>query len=491
MERLRERFESFWEAQAAAVYRFRSGRSAVLDLARVDGEFGDITSGEALEEIRKGQEWASWADARDAWRRLHVGVARAALAAHARALAVELGEREAAAVVRVDGEERTLFAWESRTALEDDAGRRRRIEDAVDGRLAELNALREELRARTGEALERFGFPSVRAFAEAALDGVDFDAWGAAASRLLEATDSAYRDGLRAALPEVNARPEHARRGDLERWLRLDAYRELFPANRLRACFDHTVEGMRIRLNDLPGISIDDAPRPGKNPRACCVAERLPGAIHVVLLPRGGLDDYEAFFHECGHALHFAHTEAALPIERRVVLDRGTAELWAFLLQYRIHDPDWIADGPAAVRAGAFVETARLRKLAGVRRCAAKVRFELELEGLPNGQDPAPLAPRYAEELSLGTGAQHAEARYLYDTDPWLYSVDYLRAWCLEAQLAEYLRTRFGRRFWRERRAGDLLKELWNTGATYTAEQLAGELGIGPISVDPLIEQFA
>ncbi len=125
------------------------------------------------------------------------------------------------------------------------------------------------------------------------------------------------------------------------------------------------------------------------------------------------------------------------------------------------------------------------------RRCAAKVRYELELESLPNTADPRPLAELYTEELYTATGARTSEARYLYETDPWLYSVDTLRARCLESQLVEHLRTRFGRRFWRERRAGDLLKELWNTGATYTAEELAAALGIGPISVDLLIEQLS
>ena len=63
-----------------------------------------------------------------------------------------------------------------------------------------------------------------------------------------------------------------------------------------------------------------------------------------------------------------------------------------------------------------------------------------------------------------------------------------LRGWCLEAQLSELLRERFGRRFWRERAAGELLKELWNTGATYSAEEIAAQLGLGALEIDRLIE---
>ena len=132
----------------------------------------------------------------------------------------------------------------------------------------------------------------------------------------------------------------------------------------------------------------------------------------------------------------------------------------------------------------------RLRKLALLRRYTAKIRYELELNALRADEPCRALSELYASELSQATGFRYRSEPYLEDTDPGFYSVDYFRAWCLEVQIAEVLRERFGRRFWKEKRAGDLLKELWNTGGSYTASQLAEELGVGEIDPAPLVAEL-
>lgn len=70
------------------------------------------------------------------------------------------------------------------------------------------------------------------------------------------------------------------------------------------------------------------------------------------------------------------------------------------------------------------------------------------------------------------------------------YSASYLRAWAFEVSLREYLKTRFGSHWWASRRTGDFLKEIWETGDRYTADEMAAQIGIGPIRFDPLIDEF-
>jgi hypothetical protein len=52
--------------------------------------------------------------------------------------------------------------------------------------------------------------------------------------------------------------------------------------------------------------------------------------------------------------------------------------------------------------------------------------------------------------------------------------------------LRDRLKTRFGRRWWTSRAAGDLLKEIWSTGNEYSCDDLAAELELGAISLDAL-----
>ena len=65
-----------------------------------------------------------------------------------------------------------------------------------------------------------------------------------------------------------------------------------------------------------------------------------------------------------------------------------------------------------------------------------------------------------------------------------------MRAWAFEVQLREHLKTRFGQRWWASPRAGSFLKEIWETGDRYTADEMAAQVGIGPIAFDPLIDEF-
>ena len=109
--------------------------------------------------------------------------------------------------------------------------------------------------------------------------------------------------------------------------------------------------------------------------------------------------------------------------------------------------------------------------------------------------DPAEtLAELHADELTAATHCRHSPHGALSDllagAAP-LAAIDDLRALCLEAQLAAYLREGFGDAFWRERGAGDLLKELWSTGSTYTPASLAVELGLGEIAPGALLEELA
>lgn len=78
----------------------------------------------------------------------------------------------------------------------------------------------------------------------------------------------------------------------------------------------------------------------------------------------------------------------------------------------------------------------------------------------------------------------------LSDLDDGFYVADYLRAWALEVLVREHLKTRFGNRWWSSRAAGALLRELWATGSEYSADEIAAELGLGPICFEPLADDL-
>jgi hypothetical protein len=78
----------------------------------------------------------------------------------------------------------------------------------------------------------------------------------------------------------------------------------------------------------------------------------------------------------------------------------------------------------------------------------------------------------------------------LADVDDGFYSGSYLRAWAFEAGLREYLRTRYGYRWWASHKAGDEIIDLWNTASRYSVEEIAQLLGQGELDFDLLAESW-
>ena len=135
-----------------------------------------------------------------------------------------------------------------------------------------------------------------------------------------------------------------------------------------------------------------------------------------------------------------------------------------------------------------FAAALRRQRLGALRLTAARVLVELRLAELPAGRRPKAWASCGPSRASGRPAARAPKLGHLAECGPALHSLDALRAACLGAQLARHLRVRFGREPWKVRGAGELLRELFDTGTTYTPEALARELSLAPLSADALLE---
>ena len=96
-----------------------------------------------------------------------------------------------------------------------------------------------------------------------------------------------------------------------------------------------------------------------------------------------------------------------------------------------------------------------------MRRYCAKLLYEIEFH---QADDPTAMRDRYVELLGDALKIHAAPEDYLWDMDGRLLRHAYLRAWAFEAQLASFLREKFGRDWFAQRSAGSLLRELWSEG---------------------------
>ena len=386
----------------------------------------------------------------------------------------ELARLEASLQVAIDGEKVGYRQVAVRLANEPDADRRAELAAARDDVLAErLNPIHLEALERSREALEDLGW-SGPATAYGELRDLDLEALSQRTEVLLNGTDAGYEEVLEPELARAGA-PGVAglRRSDLPRFYRAAHLDGPFDSGRTLPALRESLAGLGIDLEAQPNVIVDAEDRPTKTPRAFCSTPRVPAEVYLVTAPVGGRSDFEALFHEAGHAEHYAHVDPGLPFEYRHLGDNGVTESFAFLLEGLVSDPRWLARRVRGADPEAVAAHERAARLVMLRRYSAKLAYELEL-GAP---DPAleRMPARYRKHLQAATRAEWPEASWLDDVDGGFYVACYLRAWALEVHWRRALRERFGERWFESERAGEWLRGLWRDGQRLTAEELLAE----------------
>ena len=125
----------------------------------------------------------------------------------------------------------------------------------------------------------------------------------------------------------------------------------------------------------------------------------------------------------------------------------------------------------------AFLRAAGFEELHFLRRYCAKLIYETQLYGGDVSWDALP--DLYVEQLTGATTFQYDAADAFVDVDPRFYSARYLRAWQLQALIAETLVERFDEDWWRNPRAGPWIAAGAVRRRTARAGARAGGAGVG------------
>jgi len=234
---------------------------------------------------------------------------------------------------------------------------------------------------------------------------------------------------------------------------------------------------------------------------------RVPDVIRSGLLPFDGRYGERVFWQAVGATQMAAWTSGDLAAEYRYQAGPADSALplaWGVLFDRLLQEEAWLA--------GCFghADTVHFRgemvalRLLEIRQAAAQLIFEGEyLRGELGGR----AAERYRELLAaaLLVGVDPGDYRRaigrirgfatcpvvsLAGTSP-LAASGLLRAAAFESQCREYLRSKFGATWWKSRKAGELLVDVWSTGYLHSPEELAPMIGLGPLDYDWLIGELA
>ncbi|MDH4179167.1 MAG: hypothetical protein OEV33_01550 [Armatimonadota bacterium] len=469
--------ESFLTELEEEYYRNGAGLKETLDLSQIYEKYDHLFSRENVERLLESRETRPG-------RHLAYFAASQRLDNSVRALTQQITTAETQATLEWDGE-RVPYRL-ARVLLNTEPDRARRLE--LHRRLLAIteqrNSLRAERLARLHGQAASLGFAGYIPFCQD-LAEIRIELLAAQMNRLLESTAARWHEQLAAVLDQAGIPREDADISDLNYLLMGPQFDLHFPKDKLIPCLRQTLSGLGIDLDSQANLRLDTEERPLKSPRAFCSTVRVPSDVRLVIMPQGGQDDYNTLFHEAGHAQHFVHTRASAPFAFRCLGDNSVTEGYAFLFNLLLQTPDWASHTTIIRWPAAYAHFSNFRQLYYLRRYAAKLNYERELHA---HEAPIPdLGERYAELLGEAIGVRIPPGRYLADVDDGFYCARYLRGWMFEVQLRRRLVERFGKRWFASRDAGDFLKDLWELGQEFTADELAQRLDYPGLDPDSLI----
>jgi len=317
------------------------------------------------------------------------------------------------------------------------------------------------------------------------LKGIDYLALEGQMDELVKRTDSLYTKTMDELLrARAGMSLADAWSYDIPFAFRGEEFDPLFAKEKLVGKFFETLKGMGLDPESYDNIHVDLEDRPKKTPRAFCAPIKVPDDIKLVIRPTGGWRDYDAFFHEGGHAWHFGSTKAKLPPEYRYLGDNSVTEAFAFLFNYLPSNPLWLKKVLGMQDPTEYVRFTLVNKLMFLRRYSSKLSYELKLHSTKVSKE---FEGVYRTCLQRALKFRHTEKHYLEDLDDAFYCAEYLRAWVLEGQIRAALEEQFGEDWFLKEKAGTFLKELWSYGQKFTADELVKTVGYVDLDPEPII----
>lgn len=492
LARLRADGELLLEELSREMYAAQAGFKATAELQAIYARHTSILGDDALAMVREA--FLGSADGSEERRSARLLLDWLADLRAQRALA-EHDEREiaweASAMLTLPGGRRLEY---QRAAIEmantEDRPERLLIERGRATLVArELAPLRRERFEREKDVIESLEIAPGYNATFTALSGIALPSLVAECRQFLSDTapmwDDVVREFVRTRLGVPLGEATRADALALMRAREFDAY---FPRGAMEPSVRRQVGEMGIEPDADGRIRFDTGEREGKRARAFCAPVRVPEEVYLVLRPHGGQTDYRTLLHELGHALHFGYTRPDHPFEFRWLGDNSVTEAYAMLFDHLLHQEGWLRrytelgklDVPRYLRSVGFEE------LQFLRRYCAKLIYE---ESLYGGDVPWDALPdMYAETLAGATSFRYDPSDAFVDVDPRFYAARYLRAWQLQAVLAEALVERFDADWYRNPRAGPwMVSELFGEGQRELGDELASRVAGQPMSFAPLV----
>lgn len=232
-----------------------------------------------------------------------------------------------------------------------------------------------------------------------------------------------------------------------------------------------------LRFNISP-IKVDAEDRPKKSPSASCWGIQIPNDVRILYRKVSPFTDTRSIFHEFGHGIHGISANPDDSVWKRYIVPMSVAETFSILIESVTENPVFLREDlkleEAAVRE--IVDRVRFMNLTFMTFYAANSIMKMEF--WKNNYTIEKAALRWeelTEHFFIKTPGIYWVLHHImpnYD----MYSPSYVIAAVRVATLRTKLTQDYGETWWRNREAGELIKQL---------AQTRGEFNIKKWKLDP------
>ena len=218
-------------------------------------------------------------------------------------------------------------------------------------------------------------------------------------------------------------------------------------------------------------IHFDTQDRKDKYPSPICFFVRIPDDIRVLFKRESSIFDFQACFHETGHAMHASSVDPNMEYWNKYKISMGIAEIFSTFFERLTKNSQYLHSLSGSGKANEIV----------INKLIARTHFMelffvtfytanslMKLEYWQQNLSVAKACEVYSKLIKEYTGFEVPGEYWLLHhilPESIMYVPSYLLAAVRAAELEAYLRNKFGDMWWREKEAGKSLREIMKPGA--------------------------
>jgi len=481
----RTQFAAYNSSLALAHYQQHLDSEPELRIDRLRADYGDLFSNDALADLQSALAGIRpEAESEAAGVRALLGAARLEhLEIQVDEATRELATCESRTRIRWSGEAVSPQTISFHLATEPDKTRRAELGKRWVDAVASCNDLRVSRLRLLHQASASLSFDSytdlIAESTRTNLQQVRLDSEG-----LLEQTESVYRSAVSRVVKHDSSLVTTSELGfaDLVFLERMPWLDKFFATQNWMKIYSEMFDLLGIRVDRQPNIQISVLSPALRDRQSACFAVNPPGDVRLVFSARPGAAGFDRSLYTAGVGQQHAWCSKTLADKHPEFIfsaDPATTEAYGWLFSFLLLDPKWtqqflapISEAQARELAADVTAVLALR----IRRLIAESSYAMLLHaaGQPSLEQ---LQSAFVDLQNRATAFHFSPELFLLNLHERFSSAAHLRALVFAAGLREYLRRRYGNRWWVSRKAGDELIDLWNTASRYPVEELARLIG--------------